>query len=45
MEWKKGVISGIIAGIPDRLMDDMERMGIKIQLEVTEGNRNTKRGI
>nr|QNO42883.1 hypothetical protein FAIOLEIP_00007 [Methanosarcinales archaeon ANME-2c ERB4]QNO43434.1 hypothetical protein MJEPJOLK_00008 [Methanosarcinales archaeon ANME-2c ERB4]QNO44037.1 hypothetical protein JGGIPCKB_00010 [Methanosarcinales archaeon ANME-2c ERB4] len=24
MEWKKGVISGIIAGIPDRLMNDMD---------------------
>ena len=30
---------------PVRLMDDMERMGIKIQMEVTEGDRNTKGGI
>ena len=30
---------------PVRLMNDMERMGIKIQMEVTEGNRNTKGGI
>ena len=29
---------------PVRLMNDMERMGIKIQMEVTEGNRNTKGG-